>query len=59
MSVNNTDNELVVTRSPIDTDKPSSQYATYALSFSSSTPRTSSTSAFSPSATLPAALPPF
>ena len=53
MSVDNTYDELVSTQSPIETDKPSSQPATDNSSSLNYTPRTTSTSAFSPSTALP------
>ena len=54
MSVDNTDDELVSTRAPINTDKPN--YQPYTSYYSSTTPITASTSALYPSVALPAAL---
>ena len=56
MPVNNTDVELVQTRSPIEIAKIYSQPDTITSYYSSSTPRTDSTSEIYPTATLPAAL---
>ena len=56
MSVDNTDNEIIITISLIDTDKPSFQPVTDTLSSSSSTPRTASTYALSLSAVVPVVL---
>ena len=56
MSVDNTYDELFIIREVIDTLKPSSQPGASDSSFSSFTPRTASTSALSPSASLPADL---
>ena len=51
ISVDNTDDEeIFITRSPIDTDKPSIQPVNSPLSSSSSTPRTSPMSELSTSA---------
>ena len=58
MSVNNTDEELVSTRSLIETANTSSQTDTATLFSSSYAPRTASTSALYPSYTLPATLTP-
>ena len=51
----NTDDELFLTRAPIDTAKPSSQPDTSTSSSPIYTPRNASTSALSPSTSLPAA----
>ena len=59
MSVDNNYDELVVTISSMDNDKPSSQPATYNLSYSSLTPITVSESALYPSSAVPATLMPF
>ena len=59
MSVDNTDDELVITRSPTNNSKSSSQPATVNSSSSDFTPRTASTSALYHSASLPSALTPF
>ena len=56
MSVDNTDDNLFVIRSPIETDKLSSQPATSDLSYSSSTPITVSESALSLSSEVPSSL---
>ena len=56
MSLDNTEDELVVTRAPIDTSKPSYKPATATLSSSISTPKTTSTSALSPSDTVPSTI---
>ena len=56
MSVDNTDDKLVIIRSQIDNPKLSSQPAYNSSSYSSYTPRTASTYALSPSAALPADL---
>ena len=53
--MDNTDDELVGTRAPIETAKPSYQPATDNSYSSSSTPRTESTSTISPSYSVPAA----
>ena len=51
--MDDTDDELFVTISPIDTDKPSIQPVTDTSSSSSSTPRTVSTSGLYPSSEAP------
>ena len=56
MSVDNTDNKLVLTRAPIETDKPSFQPDTVTFCYSSSTPRTALTSALYPSDAVPSVL---
>ena len=56
MSVDITDDELVVTRSPVDTSKPSPQPDTATLFSSSSSPITALKYALSTSSTVPAAL---
>ena len=56
ISVDNTDNELVSTRAPLETDQPYSQPTTYTSSSSGSAPRNYSTSALSDSNALPSAL---
>ena len=56
MKVNNTDDELLVTRALIDTTKPSYKPDTSTLSSSSLTPRTVSEYTLYPSSTVTAAL---
>ena len=56
MLVDNSEDELSVKRAPIDTAKLSSKSATVALYYSSSTPRPTSMSTFSPYDTLPYSL---
>ena len=56
MSVCNTDGELFLTRSLIETAEPSSQPSTATSSSSSHTPRIASICALPPSSALPAAL---
>ena len=56
MSLDNTYDELVVTRAPIETAKPSSKPATDTLSSSSSNKRAASKFDLFPSSALPSAL---
>ena len=56
MSVGNTDTIFILTRTPIETPKPSSKTDYYTSSSSIYTPINASTSTLSPSAVLPAVL---